>query len=381
LGELGGGAQAGDMQQQLAPQTVNTGDPELDAQMAEFMGAWQQEAAGFEMGDGYGGMPDDMEAWMHSYSEKLKAGGFDDEGILGYNAGPQRPEYAFNTVEVNPFLGQEGCLQQGVEAYQRGDLTEAALYLEAEVQMNSESTEGWRHLGMVQAENDNDRMAIAALLQAVEADSSNLEALLELGVSCTNELDQNQALLFMHTWLEAHPVYRALVEGSDMPDYGSYQMLGHVTAQFKRAAEMNADDADVSSALGVLCNLSRDYDEAAGWFKQALRISPQSHSLWNKLGATQANGSRSKEAVHAYHQALALKPHYVRAWVNLGISYSNQSNYPESCKYFLKALSLNHGADNIWSYLRMTLSCMDRSDLVSQADERNVDAFRGEFEF
>ena len=46
--------------------------------MAEFMGAWQQEAAGFEMGaskcsslafsnsilslgDGYGGMPDDME--------------------------------------------------------------------------------------------------------------------------------------------------------------------------------------------------------------------------------------------------------------------------------------------------------------------------------
>ena len=32
-----------------------------------------------------------------------------------------------------------------------------------------------------------------------------------------------------------------------------------------------------------------------------------------------------------------------------------------------QALSLNHGADNIWSYLRMTLSCMDRSDLVSQA--------------
>ena len=87
-----------------------------------------------------------------------------------------------------------------------------------------------------------------------------------------------QALLFMHTWLEAHPVYRALVEGSDMPDYGSYQMLGHVTgncsvlhtracnpmlghvaAQFKRAAEMNADDADVSTSLNprvrLFCSL------------------------------------------------------------------------------------------------------------------------------
>jgi len=234
---------------------------------------------------------------------------------------------------------------------------------------------------MVQAEKDNDGMAIAALLQAVEADGSNLEALLELGVSCTNELDQNQALLFMHTWLESHPVYRTLLEGQDLPTYGDYRMLEHVTAQFKRAAEMNADDGDVSSALGVLCNLSRDYDEAAQWFKQALRMNPQNHSLWNKLGATQANGSRSKEAVHAYHQALALKPHYVRAWVNLGISYSNQSNYPESCRYFLKALSLNGGADNIWSYLRMTLSCMDRQDLVSLADERNLDVFRGEFEF
>jgi len=268
-----------------------------------------------------------------------------------------------------------------VEAYQRGELEEALLFLEAEVLMNPESAEGWRHLGMVQAESDNDRMAIASLLKAVETDASNLEALLELGVSCTNELDQNQALLFMHTWLEQHPVYRSLLEGVQCPDYGDYRMLEHVTSQFKRAAEMNADDADVSSALGVLCNLSRDYDEAAQWFKQALRMNPSSHSLWNKLGATQANGNRSKDAVNAYHQALALKPTYVRAWVNLGISYSNQSNYPESCRYFLKALTLNGGADNIWSYLRMTFSCMDRQDLASMADERNIDAFRGEFEF
>ena len=32
---------------------------------------------------------------------------------------------------------------------------------------------------MVQAENDNDRMAIAALLKSVESDASNLEAALQ----------------------------------------------------------------------------------------------------------------------------------------------------------------------------------------------------------
>lgn len=42
--------------------------------------------------------------------------------------------------------------------------------------------------------------------------------------------------------------------------------------------------------------------------------------MWNRLGATLANGGRPEEAVDAYHNALQLYPGFIRARYNLGIT-------------------------------------------------------------
>jgi peroxin-5 len=87
---------------------------------------------------------------------------------------------------MNPYVGHPNPMQEGQELFRKGLLSEAVLALEAEVLKNPDNAEGWRLLGVTHAENDDDQQAIAAMMRAQEANPTNLEVLLALGVSHTN---------------------------------------------------------------------------------------------------------------------------------------------------------------------------------------------------
>ena len=151
--------------------------------------------------------------------------------------------------------------------------------------------------------------------------------------------------------------------------------------------------------LGVLYNVSKDYDAATFCFRETLESSPQDYTLWNKLGATLANSNQSLEAIPSYHKyvtgrlqpskvkisnehcrALEVRPRYARGWLNLGVSHANSGQYQEASRCYLQALTLNPHAVHIWSYLRIAFTCLDRFDLVKLTDTRDLSHFRSEFE-
>ncbi len=66
--------------------------------------------------------------------------------------------------------------------------------------------------------------------RALEADPGNLEVLLSLGVSHTNELDAAEALSYLHRWITAHPTHGPAAAAAPGPPDSS-QRHAYVVSQ------------------------------------------------------------------------------------------------------------------------------------------------------
>lgn len=314
------------------------------------------------------------EVWGRTASQ-LEAFG-QEEKLVGEDV--VNAPYAFQ--DANRYTDESmypDAFAEGMERFNEGDIREALLCFEAELQRHPDNSEAWRMLGQSHAENDQDRLAIDCLERAVDCDPYNLEALMALGVSYVNELDSMRALKNLKAWVQHNPKYAGLEIKVD--EYSDGTLMDEVMQLMHAAEQWDPNDADAKVVLGVLYNVSRDYDAAVPVLKAALRIQPHDHSLWNKLGATLANSNRSEEALPAYEEALQRKPKYARAWLNLGISQANLNRYEQAASCYLRALSLNPGAKHIWAYLRIIFTCMERFDLVQKAAAEDVASFGNEF--
>ena len=125
---------------------------------------------------------------------------------------------------------------------------EAIVCLQAEVQKNPENAAAWRLMGQLYQENDQDDYAIIAFKRAYEIDPFDLDSLLCLGISCTNELEQREAITHLFNWLKYHPDFNHLVGAiaEENIDFDG------VRGAFIEAHRIKAKDTNVALALGVL---------------------------------------------------------------------------------------------------------------------------------
>eukprot|EP01118_Nematostelium_gracile_P017441 TRINITY_DN7447_c0_g1_i1.p1 TRINITY_DN7447_c0_g1~~TRINITY_DN7447_c0_g1_i1.p1 ORF type:complete len:685 (+),score=176.13 TRINITY_DN7447_c0_g1_i1:71-2125(+) len=285
-------------------------------------------------------------------------------------------QYEMTDPADNPYMAHPNPFQKGLELFNEGDIEQAVLAFEAELHKTPDNSIAWQHLGQAHAESDKDDKAIACLLKAIEADPKNLNAMLSLAVSYTNDLYRDHALDTLKTWIESHPDYQSIRFQMPVFEQGYSFQYHHnaVTEMFITAARMkpNNPDPDVQTALGLLFNLSNDYDKAVDCLKTALSVKPDDYQSWNKLGATLANSSKSEEALSCYFQALKIKPSYVRARANLGISFMALRDYEKAAQYFLGALNMHPNSKHIWRNLQTAFVSMGRDDLVYKSTQQNL---------
>ncbi|KAI9020071.1 hypothetical protein CLU79DRAFT_756987 [Phycomyces nitens] len=319
----------------------------------------------------------------------------------GYRAA--NPEYDNYTFALNnPYLLNPAAINED-----HVSLGDTILALEAKAQLVTSDSNAWQELGLRQQENERDAAAIAALKRAVSMNPSLLEAWLALAVSYTNESCREDAYECLEQWIVNNNKYKHLAQRGGMPKTveGRHEYVTNIFLEAARSFPGEEMDANVQVGLGVLFNVSEEYEKAIDCFRAAVQSRPQDYLLWNKLGATLANSRNTSGSIEAYFNALEINPSYVRARYNLAISCINLGQHREAAEHLLTSLALQQAGDastsaavmsqqkggiggssgamseNVWDSLRMVMYMMNREDLASQCDRRNLDAFRGVFEF
>ncbi|KAI9364495.1 hypothetical protein DFJ73DRAFT_809693 [Zopfochytrium polystomum] len=397
--------------------------PSSQAEVDKLLNSWKEE---FEKTGDVSGAAFDSKEWTDRFTELWggMSGGengewanqFEDFSQIDRSLIDPDPvtgtlaEYRFESD--NPNLSHPDPLAEGLRLLNEGgSLSQAAMAFEAAVQRNPDDSTAWMYLGQVQAENEKEGPAIAALQRSVQVNPDNLQALMSLAISYTNEGQELHAHASLQRWLrtkypsiaEAYPSAEntTFMSPFEMHEQATQQFIaavkaGPASAITREGTTPEGLDADLQVGLGVLFYMKNEYDKAIDCFHTALTLRPTDYLLWNRLGATLANSGKSEEAIDAYYKALELKPTFVRCRYNLGVSCINIGCYKEAAEHLLGALSMHvvapngsgsgtapaNVSENLWETLRRTFLHMDRKDLADLTyQDRDLDRFRKDFEF
>uniref|UniRef100_A0A5S6PI22 TPR Domain containing protein n=1 Tax=Brugia malayi TaxID=6279 RepID=A0A5S6PI22_BRUMA len=287
----------------------------------------------------------------------------------------------------NPYLKEMDAFEKGKQALDAGLIVDAILYFEAAVQQNQESFEGWFLLGKCHTENENDKQAIAAYKKALDLKPEQKKIHLALATVYINEYMELEALEVLKQWIMSY------LDGDSIPlefKTAPSSLTEDLTVRTQQVEELiqkvllnteTVDEATLHNALSLVYNIKGDYNRAAEEVELALVYSPKDYVLWNRLGATLANGKRAAEAIAAYREALKICPNYTRARCNLGIACIQLQNYKEAIEHFITALQLQQSyssilSSTIWMPLRAAVvrSCLPYAlDLLAAVNEQDLE--------
>jgi S1-C subfamily serine protease len=118
----------------------------------------------------------------------------------------------------------------------------------------------------------------------------------------------------------AESLYRSGLESLWLGNYDN------AVGYFENAVNRNPKRAEAWVQVGYCKVKQGKNDEAIRAYQQALQLKPEAAEIHNKLGDAYYYASRLREAIEAYTEAVRLQPNFAEAYYNLAIAYFESGN-------------------------------------------------------
>ena len=138
--------------------------------------------------------------------------------------------------------------------------------------------------------------------------------------------------------------------------------LDEAMSHYRKALELNPNDAEAHHNLGVVYAGQGRFDEAMHHCRKALDINPDYAYAHYDLGTMLARQDRLDEAIEHYQKAVESKPDYAEAHYNLGVAWGNRGRFDEAVAAFQKALDIKPDYAEAYNNLGVALANQGRAE-------------------
>lgn len=213
------------------------------------------------------------------------------------------------------------AMQMAAMAYQAGDLDQSLYQYLRAIELEPKRYEAMLGIGRIHRERGNTQLAEMAFNDVLENAPDNLEALMEMGLLQLAKRNHESARVLL---------FKAV--GLDQRRLGNEQ--GSVVSDVAALKVDSQSPLKAYNALGVLADLSNDFQLSAAYYRLAMLIEPRSVLLQNSLGYSYYLSGQWPEAERIYKRGLNYDTHYKPLWRNYGLLLTRMERYEEALSAF-----------------------------------------------
>ncbi len=175
--------------------------------------------------------------------------------------------------------------------------------------------------------------ALLTAREALKVHEQNVDAMLVIAEAYYKQGKYELVHAVTTSALQVDVKIRSPQESSRAYNLQGFAMLGlgeeaSATQAFKKAAEVDENNAAAWNNMGTRYLDAGDVATAASCFKYALELDPRFHKAQLNYGAALRAQGKLEEAEAAMRKALELRPNYAEAYFNLGVLYLDADPFP-----------------------------------------------------